>query len=315
MSVISLVLCRTCTPTSSDLWSLSHRYWDREVQQAAKDLRSPELGKVLVQCFWRPYSLIGAYMFVEVLSRRFRRKWCLQASPGSDGSALISFLRKSSRSSSRCCLGRSSGSSRAMTPPAQRGPTRPTCTLQASRCQPWPSLCFIISISTMSSGLGWRSAWPCATWSIGRWALTEPSCLCHFSAMCWIFMCDVSVSAKALCLNSRAFAQTTTGQIVNLLSNDVNRFDEVTMWHVLFQIHSSGPDRWMDLNIFSLQVTLYLHFLWISPLQAATVIILLLYVIGPSCLAGMSVLFILMPVQTVFGRLFSTLRLVSRLRF
>lgn len=42
-------------------------------------------------------------------------------------------------------------------------------------------------------------------------------------------MCDVSVSAKALCLNSRAFAQTTTGQIVNLLSNDVNRFDEVTM--------------------------------------------------------------------------------------
>lgn len=42
-------------------------------------------------------------------------------------------------------------------------------------------------------------------------------------------MCDVFVSAKALCLNSRAFAQTTTGQIVNLLSNDVNRFDEVIM--------------------------------------------------------------------------------------
>lgn len=57
-------------PSSSDLCFLTHRYWDREVQQAAKDLRSPELAKVLVQCFWRPYSLIGAYMFMEVLSHR-----------------------------------------------------------------------------------------------------------------------------------------------------------------------------------------------------------------------------------------------------
>uniref|UniRef100_A0A3Q3XP58 ATP-binding cassette, sub-family C (CFTR/MRP), member 4 n=1 Tax=Mola mola TaxID=94237 RepID=A0A3Q3XP58_MOLML len=126
------------------------RYWDREVEQAAKDLRSPKLTKVLVQCYWRSYSVIGIYIFIE-----------------------------------------------------------------------------------------------------------------------------------ALCLNSKAFAKTTTGQIVNLLSNDVNKFDEVT---------------------------LYLHFLWLGPLQAACVILLLLYIIGPSCLAGMSVFFILMPVQTTFGRLFSTLR-------
>lgn len=60
-----------------------------------------------------------------------------------------------------------------------------------------------------------------------------------------------------------------------------------------------------------LQVTLYLHFLWIGPLQAATVIVLLMHAIGPSCLAGMSVFFILMPVQILFGRLFSTLRFAS----
>uniref|UniRef100_A0A8C8DRS1 ATP binding cassette subfamily C member 4 (PEL blood group) n=1 Tax=Oryzias sinensis TaxID=183150 RepID=A0A8C8DRS1_9TELE len=86
---------------------------------------------------------------------------------------------------------------------------------------------------------------------------------------------------KALCLNSSGLAKTTTGQIVNLLSNDVAKFDEVT---------------------------LYLHFLWLGPLQGIIVTVLLLYAIGPSCLAGMAVLLILMPIQTTFGRLFSSLR-------
>ncbi|XP_047457991.1 ATP-binding cassette sub-family C member 4-like [Mugil cephalus] len=95
-----------------------------------------------------------------------------------------------------------------------------------------------------------------------------------------VAMCHM-IYRKALCLNNTAMAQTTTGQIVNLLSNDVNKFDEVT---------------------------LYLHFLWVGPLQAVSVILLLMYAIGPSCLAGMAVFFILMPVQTMFGRLFSSLR-------
>ncbi|XP_071243638.1 ATP-binding cassette sub-family C member 4-like [Salvelinus alpinus] len=95
-----------------------------------------------------------------------------------------------------------------------------------------------------------------------------------------VAMCHM-IYKKALCLSSAAMGKTTTGQIVNLLSNDVNKFDEVTT---------------------------NLHYLWIAPLQAVVVIILLWYEIGPSCLAGVAVLVFLLPLQTMFGKLFGSLR-------
>lgn len=55
-------------------------------------------------------------------------------------------------------------------------------------------------------------------------------------------------------------------------------------------------------------MTIFLHFLWVGPLQAAAVVGLLWAEIGPSCLAGMGVLLFLMPVQSMFGRLFSKFR-------
>ncbi|XP_053420105.1 ATP-binding cassette sub-family C member 4-like isoform X7 [Nycticebus coucang] len=86
---------------------------------------------------------------------------------------------------------------------------------------------------------------------------------------------------EALCLSNTAMGRTTTGQIVNLLSNDVNKFD---------------------------QVTIFLHFLWAGPLQAIAVTVLLWMEIGVSCLAGMAVLIILLPLQSCIGKLFSSLR-------
>ncbi|MCJ8729846.1 hypothetical protein PDJAM_G00111100 [Pangasius djambal] len=95
-----------------------------------------------------------------------------------------------------------------------------------------------------------------------------------------IAMCHM-IYKKALCLNSVAMGKTTTGQTVNLLSNDVHKFDEVTI---------------------------FLHFLWVVPLQAAAVVGLLWQEIGPSCLAGMAVLIFLLPLQSLFGKLFSKFR-------
>uniref|UniRef100_A0A452VN21 ATP binding cassette subfamily C member 4 n=1 Tax=Ursus maritimus TaxID=29073 RepID=A0A452VN21_URSMA len=86
---------------------------------------------------------------------------------------------------------------------------------------------------------------------------------------------------EGLRLSNRAMGKTTTGQIVNLLSNDVNKFD---------------------------QVTIFLHFLWAGPLQAIAVTALLWMEIGISCLAGIAVLIILLPLQSCLGKLFSSFR-------
>ncbi|XP_038572955.1 multidrug resistance-associated protein 4-like isoform X2 [Micropterus salmoides] len=95
-----------------------------------------------------------------------------------------------------------------------------------------------------------------------------------------VAMCHM-IYRKALGLSSESMGRTTTGQIVNLLSNDVNRFDEIT---------------------------LNLHYLWVGPLQAMVIITLLWYEIGPSSLAGVAAIALMMPVQTWFGKLFGIFR-------
>ncbi|KAM9766343.1 ATP-binding cassette sub-family C member 4-like [Menidia menidia] len=86
---------------------------------------------------------------------------------------------------------------------------------------------------------------------------------------------------KALRLSTESMCRTTTGQIVNLLSNDVNRFDEIAV---------------------------HLHVLWVGPLQAVVIVVLLWNETGLSCLAGMATIALMMPVQTWFGKLFGIFR-------
>lgn len=57
-----------------------------------------------------------------------------------------------------------------------------------------------------------------------------------------------------------------------------------------------------------LQITLNLHYLWIGPLQAVVIISFLWYEIGLSCLAGVAVVGLMLPVQTWFGKLFGLFR-------
>ncbi|CAL4094228.1 unnamed protein product, partial [Meganyctiphanes norvegica] len=92
---------------------------------------------------------------------------------------------------------------------------------------------------------------------------------------------------KALRLSKSALGKTTVGQMVNLLSNDVNRFDTSVI---------------------------FLHYLWIGPLQLAISLGILWYELGPSCLAGLFLLILYVPLQSWMGKVFSKLRLATAKR-
>ncbi|KAJ8979912.1 hypothetical protein NQ317_005348 [Molorchus minor] len=91
------------------------------------------------------------------------------------------------------------------------------------------------------------------------------------------------VYRKITKLNQNSLGQTAAGQVVNLLSNDVNRFD---------------------------LVVLFLHYLWIMPFQVALITYFLWDEVGVSCLAGiLSMALLTLPVQGYLGKLTGALRL------
>ncbi|XP_068165844.1 ATP-binding cassette sub-family C member 4 [Antennarius striatus] len=210
---------------SKHLGQVLHRYWDDEVQDATKELRTPSLAKSIIRCFWKPYAVLGVFTFIEEVIKVVQPVLLgkiIDYFETYDPDDLVALYET---------LGYAAGMS--------------LCTIGLTM------LHHLYFYHVQRSGMKIRVA------------------MCHM------------IYKKALCLSSSAMGKTTTGQIVNLLSNDVNKFDEVTI---------------------------FLHYLWVGPLQAAAVVGLLWVEIGPSCLAGMVVLMFLMPVQTMFGRLFSKYR-------
>lgn len=82
---------------------------------------------------------------------------------------------------------------------------------------------------------------------------------------------------QALRLSKISLGQTTVGQIVNLLSNDVNRFD------IAF---------------------IFLQYLWLGPLQTCIVTYLMWQQVGPAAVIGLVTLFIFIPLQGMLIFLF-----------
>jgi len=95
------------------------------------------------------------------------------------------------------------------------------------------------------------------------------------SAMKVRVACCSIIYRKSLRLSQRAIGDTTNGQVINLLSNDVSRFDKSAT---------------------------FLHYIWISPLQTIMVTHFLWQEIGVSSLLTIVVLCLMVSIQTWLGK-------------
>ncbi|KAK3795778.1 hypothetical protein RRG08_031859 [Elysia crispata] len=86
---------------------------------------------------------------------------------------------------------------------------------------------------------------------------------------------------KSLRLSNKSLKESSVGHVVNLMSNDVARFDWITM---------------------------SFHFLWVGPTQCLVALIYLWYRLGPEVMAALVMILLLMPTQLLMGKLFSKFR-------
>ncbi|XP_053395066.1 ATP-binding cassette sub-family C member 4-like isoform X2 [Mercenaria mercenaria] len=96
--------------------------------------------------------------------------------------------------------------------------------------------------------------------------------------------CSSLIYKKSLRLSSEGRRQTTTGQIVNLLANDVTTFN---------------------------QLMTRLHFAWIGPGEVIAVLVILWLQIGPPAIAGFLMIILMAPLLQLTGKLISKYRKTS----
>ncbi|CAG9767557.1 unnamed protein product [Ceutorhynchus assimilis] len=99
--------------------------------------------------------------------------------------------------------------------------------------------------------------------------------------------CCSLIYRKTLKLSKTALVETTIGQMINLLSNDVARFDSCMR---------------------------YFHYLWVAPLETILIMYLLYYDVGLTSLSGFGLIVLFMPVQMIMGRLQSKFRLKTAMK-
>lgn len=226
---------------------LFNRYWKQEVQQAAKDLCAPKLSRVLIQCYWKSYLLIGIYIFIEV-------KCSLTLDPliyTEQSSAFTHlfhvpfFYQEVIKVIQPLLLGKlieyfevndgtdTSAVSEAYSYAAGISLTAIVLAVlhhlyfyhvQREGMKIRVAMCHMIYRKVSHFGAS------------VLWLKVIPPLYCIVSGWPGLTLC----SAKALRLNNTALAQTTTGQIVNLLSNDVNKFDEVIIWKIYVLNRNAG---------------------------------------------------------------------------
>ncbi|XP_003699290.2 ATP-binding cassette sub-family C member 4 isoform X1 [Megachile rotundata] len=108
----------------------------------------------------------------------------------------------------------------------------------------------------------------------------------HVGARIRVATCSV-VYRKALRLSKTALGETAPGKVVNLVANDVNRFD---------------------------LVSIFIHHMWSAPLSALIIAYFLYTEAGYAGLIGIAAVFVVVPIQSYTGKLSSKFRLQTAIK-
>ncbi|XP_053982537.1 ATP-binding cassette subfamily C member 4-like isoform X1 [Hylaeus volcanicus] len=108
----------------------------------------------------------------------------------------------------------------------------------------------------------------------------------HVGAKIRVAACSV-VYRKALRLSKTALGETAPGKVVNLVANDVNRFD---------------------------LVSIFIHHMWSAPLSALIIAYILYTEAGYAGLIGIAAVFVVVPIQSYAGKLSSKFRLQTAIK-
>ncbi|XP_029164699.1 probable multidrug resistance-associated protein lethal(2)03659 [Nylanderia fulva] len=133
----------------------------------------------------------------------------------------------------------------------------------------------------------WYAAGICI--STGMYAISGNQAIfgaVHIGAKVRVAVCSL-VYRKALRLSKTALGETAPGKVVNLVANDVNRFD---------------------------LVSLIIHYMWTAPLSALIVAIILYQQIGYAGLIGVATVFVVVPIQSYTMTLTSRFRLQTAIK-
>ncbi|CAG2114014.1 unnamed protein product [Medioppia subpectinata] len=96
--------------------------------------------------------------------------------------------------------------------------------------------------------------------------------------------CCTLMYKKSLKLSRASMGKTTVGQIVNLMSNDVNRFDEFSI---------------------------FVSYFFIAPIQTAITVYIMYIHLSYWCFVGVVLLLLFIPFQSFMGKQFSKVRLMT----
>ncbi|KAG7207749.1 hypothetical protein KM043_009361 [Ampulex compressa] len=108
----------------------------------------------------------------------------------------------------------------------------------------------------------------------------------HVGAKVRVAVCSV-VYRKALRLSKTALGETAPGKVVNLVANDVNRFD---------------------------LVSIFIHHMWSAPISAFIIAYFLYIEAGYAGLIGIGAVFVVVPIQSYTGKLSSKFRLQTAIK-